>query len=332
MKNRRILGVSAGMLALLLVLAACGPGEDEFPSEPITMQIPFPAGGPTDTEARIVASHAEEILGVSIVAENVEGAGGTVAWDRVPDFATDGYEITLYNLPHIVANPKVRDVRFTLDSFDWIAHIGRDPNAVIVRQDSEFETLDDLIAAAEADPGGITVGLAGLWLAHHFTALNLQDAAGINLREQPFAGTAPGMTALLGGHVDVFVSNVSDVVRTGDDVRAIAVAAEERSPFLPDIPTFIEQGIDWVISSDRGVAAPAGTDPDALAVLQEAFAEALEDPELQATFEEVGAAMHILTTTEEIEAYISEVEEQIDRVLAGIDPDLVEEEFQEQLG
>lgn len=315
---------------LLAVTAGCesaerSEGQADFPTRNITLQIPFPAGGPTDTEARIVASHAEDILGVSMIAENVEGAGGTVAWDRVPDFSTDGYEITLYNLPHIVSNPIVRDVRFDVDSFEWIAHIGRDPNAVIVRDDSEFETLDDLVEAAEADPGGVTVGMAGLWLAHHFTALGLQDQADIDLREQPFDGTAPAMQALMGGHVDVVISNVSDVVRTGEDVRAIGVAGEERSEFLPDTPTFIEQGFDWVLSSDRGIAAPAGTDEAALEVLREAFGEALESEELQQEFEAQGAAMHVLTDPDEIDAYVAEVEEIVRGILADIDHEAVDE-------
>lgn len=324
---------------LVLALAACDPaeradgdgeGQADFPTRPITMQIPFPAGGPTDTEARIVGNYAEDELGTNIVAENVGGAGGTVAWDRVPDFETDGHEITLYNLPHIVANPKIRDVRFDVDSFDWIAHIGRDPNAVIVHEDSELESLEDLVAAAEEDPGGVTVGMAGLWLAHHFTSLGLQDRADIDLRDQPFDGTAPAMQALLGGHVDVVISNVSDVVRTGEDVRAIGVAAEERSEFLPDTPTFIEQGYDWVLSSDRGVAAPAGTDEGALEVLRDAFGAALENEELQAEFEEQGAAMHVLTDPDEIEAYIAEIDATIDEILADLDPEAIEEEADEE--
>lgn len=324
-------------LLTLLVVAACAdaerspadgdgsPGEGStegtsFPTRSIELQVPFPAGGPTDTEARIVARAAEEELGESIVIRNVGGAGGTVAFNNVPGFRTDGHQITMYNLPHIVSNPIVRDVQFSPDDFEWIAHGSQDPTAFFVRDESDIEDLDDLIERALERPDSVTVATAGMWLAHHLAVLSLEEQTDIELRVQPFEGSAPANQAVLGGHVDLISGNVSDVLRSGEkQFRVLAVAAEERSEFLPEAPTFKEEGYDILMSSDRGFAAPAGVDEDALAVLREAFAAALQSDGVQEELREVGSAPLVLTDPDEIQALVNETESTVERLLEGFE-------------
>lgn len=280
-----------------LLITACGNGATEreqgaaeFPNKPVTLSVPFPAGGPTDTEARVVAKAAEKELDQSIVIKNVEGAGGSVLWNQVPGMATDGHELVMYNLPHIVSIPLVRDVDFDTESFAFIVNQSTDPTAFYVRKDSPIKSLDDLIDKAKQKPDGVTIGMAGKWLAHHLAVIAIEEQAGIKLKDQPFDGSDPEIQATLGGHVDVASGNVSDVVRSGKEkFRVLAVAGEERSEFLPDAPTFKEQGNDILMSSDRGLAAPSGIDKERLKVLRDAFGKAIKSPDVQEELRKVGA-------------------------------------------
>lgn len=272
---------------------------NDFPERSLTLSVPFPAGGPTDTEARLVAKAAEAELGESITIRNVDGAGGTVLWNQVPDMDTSGHELVMFNLPHIVSNPIVQDTSFDSNSFEFLVLQSVDPTAFFVRKESPFQSLEDVITKAKESPGGVTVGTAGKWLAHHLAILALENEAGIDLTDQPFDGSAPEIQALLGGHVDVASGNVSDVLRSGQDqFRVLAVAGEERSEFLPEAPTFEELGYDVIMSSDRGIAAPTGVSEERLGVLREAFENAARSDELQEKLRDVGSAPTILVGTE----------------------------------
>lgn len=287
---------TALVLLVALPLAACAAersspeGASDFPARTMTLSVPFPAGGPTDTEARLVAQAAGEELGQSITVRNVEGAGGVVLWNQLPSMDTSGHELVMFNLPHILSNPIVTDTDFDSSSFEYLVIQSVDPTAFFVRQESPFQTLDDLMAEAEANPGGVTVGTAGNWLAHHLAIIQLQQESGREFTHQPFDGSAPAVQALLGGHVDVASGNVSDVVRSGEgQFRVLAVASEERSDFLPDAPTFTELGYDVIMSSDRGIAAPAGVGEEQLEILREAFGNVAADEELQEELRQVGS-------------------------------------------
>lgn len=308
------------VLLAALPVTACAtersPSEaTDFPERSLTLSVPFPAGGPTDTEARLVAQAAEEELGESITIRNVEGAGGVVLWNQVPDMDTSGHELVMFNLPHIVSNPIVRDTDFDVSSFEFLVLQSVDPTAFFVRQESPFQSLEDMISEAKESPGGVTVGTAGNWLAHHLAILALEQEASVDLTHQPFDGSTPAIQALLGGHVDVASGNVSDVLRSGEDqFRVLAVASEERSDFVPDAPTFTELGHDVLMSSDRGIAAPSGVSEERLQVLREAFENAARSDELKERLREVGSDPNVFVGTE-IDELIAEREGRVRELL-----------------
>jgi tripartite-type tricarboxylate transporter receptor subunit TctC len=293
-------------LALLMVFAAFGrKAEAAFPDKPIEMMVIFSAGGPTDTEMRIIAKYAEKILGQNIVIVNVPGAGGIVGWNTMPTRPKDGYFITCINLPHILSYPLVKDTKFDYDSFEPLVVASADPTVWAVRADSPYKTLKDVLDDAKKRPGEITVGTAGLYLAHHLAVLQIEKEKGLKFTTVPFKGSAKSMAGLLGGQIMVLSDTLSDMIRLGDKVRILAVGADERVSLAPDVPTFKELGVSsYIPSSDRGVAAPAGTDPAALKVLTDAFQKAAHLPAYQEEMRKAGYVLNVMTPEQAKAAFV----------------------------
>lgn len=303
---------------VLALVTGCSGGDPKFPSKPIQFQVVFPAGGPTDVEARLVAKYAEKHLGQPLVINNVAGAGGAVGWNKVPTMSRDGYNITVYNLPHIVTQPLVEETKFTTKDFVPLVHWGKDPTVFAVRADSKFKTLQDVIAASKASPDSVSVGMAGLWLGHHLAVLQFEDAARVQLKDVPFQGSAPSMQALLGGHVDMISEALSTVLRQGDKVRILAVASEKRDPLAPNAPTFAESGVKGVISSsDRGVAAPKETPDAVVRILREAFQKAVTDPKFQEEMRKSGSEPLIIKG-EEVEKLFAQQDKEVRDLLTRL--------------
>ena len=262
-------------LAIVLV-ALMGVALAQFPQRAIDYVISFNAGGESDITARLQQPHLEEILGVSITITNRAGGGGAVAWSEAQrSMRPDGYSVIGVNLPHIATQPMERtDTGYQTENFEFITWFQFTPNALLVRNDSPFQTLDELIAYARANPGSVTIGGSGSNTANHIATLQLEQLAGIDLTYVPFTGTGPTVPALLGGHVSALMSYSPMAVLQGAQVRTLAMASAERLSFLPDAPTFVEQGIAIVSGAHRGVAAPPGTPPEIVEALREAFEEA----------------------------------------------------------
>jgi tripartite-type tricarboxylate transporter receptor subunit TctC len=271
--------ISAGILAVTIgAVAAPGVALAQYPEEPITYIIPFNPGGESDVTARFQEPHLEEKLGVDVVVTHRPGGGGAVAWSEFQRSAEpDGYTIIGVNIPHIVAQP-VQRADAGYDTFDWeiITWFHFTPNALIVRKDSPFETLDDLIAYAKENPQVVTIGGSGTFSANHLEMLRLEKEADIDLTYIPFTGTGPLPAALLGGHVSALMNYTMVGAEMADEVRVLAVASEERVTALPDAPTFTELGYDIVGGAYRGVAAPKGTPPEIVEKLAEVFGEVNE--------------------------------------------------------
>jgi tripartite-type tricarboxylate transporter receptor subunit TctC len=276
----RIIGaLSAGILALSLGgLAAPEIASAEFPEQPITYVISFDPGGESDVTARFQEPHLEEKLGVDVVVTHRPGGGGAVAWSEFQRNAQpDGYTIIGINIPHIVAQP-IQRADAGYDTFDWeiITWFHFTPNALIVRNDSPFKTLQDLIEFAKKNPQVVTVGGSGTFSANHLEMLRLEKAADIDLTYIPFTGTGPLPAAVLGGHVSALMNYTMLGVQMSDEVRVLAVASEERVPTLPDAPTFRELGYDIVGGAYRGVAAPKGTPKEIVDKLAQVLGEVNE--------------------------------------------------------
>ncbi len=274
----RTVGSRCFGISIVTIIALLGFAMAQFPERPITYIIPFDPGGESDVTARFQEPHLQELLGVPVTVTHRPGGGGAVGWSDFQRTARpDGYELIGLNIPHIVGQPIQRaDAGYTTEGFEIITWFHFTPNALIVRADSPFETLDDLIEFASENPQVVTMGGSGTFSANHLEMLRLEQEADVNLTYIPFTGTGPLPAALLGGHVSALMNYTMLGVQLGDQVRVLAVASEERVAALPDAPTFRELGYDIVGGAYRGVAAPVGTPPEIIEVLADAFGQVNE--------------------------------------------------------
>lgn len=245
----------------------------EYPDKPITYVISFNPGGESDITARLQEKPLEKVLGVAVNVTHKPGGGGAVAWSEFQRTAKpDGYHLIGVNIPHIIGQPLMRkDAGYKTDGFNLVMWFHFTPNALIVRKDSEFKTVKDFIDYAKKNPKVITVGGSGTFSANHLETLRLQREAGIKLTYIPHTGTGPLIPAILGGHSTAIMNYSMLGVQLKEKIRVLAVASEERVPFLPDAPTFREQGYDIVGGAFRGVAAPLGTPKEIIDTLAQAF-------------------------------------------------------------
>lgn len=255
--------LSAAAVSVSATLAFAG----EFPDRPIGVAVSYGAGGATDFQARIVTMVAgnEDILGQPIYILNKPGAGGRKGWNW---FATeaeaDGYTMSAYNIPHFVAQSIKGGVKYSAASFEPIANWGADPAVVIVGKDSKFNTMQDLIDHAKANPGKTTTSGAGLFVGHHIAALQIEKACACKLAYIPTkGGGAAAMKAVIAGEVLAGVNNLSDAFRAREagNIKILGVADLERNEFIKDVPTLKEGGLDVDNSSVnfRGLMVKKGT-------------------------------------------------------------------------
>lgn len=269
-----------------------------FPSRPIQLVVGYSAGAATDFQARIIAKYAQEVFGQPLTIINMPGAGGSVSWNFVAKQKPDGYTLGVYNLPVFLIKPFVEDTDYTLESYEPIINWGYDATVFVVKPDSPYKSLQDLVKAAKAKPGSITVGTAGTYVGQHMAILLLEQAAGIDFKELPFPGAADAQTALLGGTIDVNSTNLADAYRLGNQVRVLAVATKERHKRMPDVPTFTEAGYPVVMSTDRGIMAPKGTPPEVLQTLNEGFKKIFAKEQFQQEMEKAGADLMVIPREE----------------------------------
>jgi len=265
------------MMALMAVncVSSQAQAADGFPEKPITYTIPFGPGGESDITARLQEQHLEKLLGVPVNITHRSGGSGGVGWSTFQRSAKPtGYEIIGTNLPHIVSQPMIRkDAGFTTDGFEHVIWFHFTPNALIVSKNSPLKTLDEFIAAAKAKPGSITIGGSGTLTANHLDVLRLQKITGTKMTYIPYKGTGALKPVVLGGHLSAIMSSTMLSIELQDEVRVLAIAAEARHPYLPNVPTFKELGYDIVGGTARGVAAPKGTPKEIMNILAKAFAE-----------------------------------------------------------
>ena len=259
MKRKVFVSVVIGMIFALSGIAFA----QDYPTKPITIQIPYPAGGSSDVGARIVASIAEKQIGQPIVIVNKPGAGGQVGWTELARQKPDGYYLGGINLPHLlttVLDPERKAV-FKAEDIVPIISQALDPTTISVRPDSPWKTLKDLIADVKKRPGEIPAGIVGYLQDDEIGYLQFAEAAGIKMRLVYFDGAAPAITALLGKHVDVLFCTVADNFSQWKSgrIRMLTIMDKERTKFYPDLPTTAELGFPTVLSaSTRGIAGPKG--------------------------------------------------------------------------
>lgn len=271
----------------------------EYPDRPVSLMVPYPAGGSTDIGARILAAIAEKKLGQPMIVLNKGGAGGQVGWTELARQKPDGYYIGYLNLPAVntvILDPERKAV-FGADAFTFIINQVLDPGAVWVRADSPYKSLKDVIDDAKKRPGEVKAGTTGILSDDHLAILMLEEAANVKFRIVHFTGGAPLRTATLGKQIDVPFDNVGSIaprVLSGE-VRALAVMDTERSKFLPDVPNMVELGYPTVISSStRGIGGPKGIPEPIVKKLQDVLKAAMNDPAHMDKMDKAGLAVKIM--------------------------------------
>ena len=275
------------LTALALALTAT-TALAEYPEKPVEVIVGYSAGGGTDVMARTVAQFLEKELNGSVVVKNMPGAGGQIGFTEVAKAAPDGYTLGTFNLPAALALTHDRDADYDVNSYTYLANFVEDPNTITVAASSPFQTLGELLDAAKADPGAITLGLSSLGGNDHFGANMIAAASGAEFTLVPFKGASNARTAIMGGHVAGGTMTLGQTTNFPDELRVLAVLAGERSPFRPDVPTAKELGFDVQMSSLRGIVAPAGMDKAMADQLRAALTAVNENPEFQAMMAEQG--------------------------------------------
>ncbi|MEJ2058084.1 MAG: tripartite tricarboxylate transporter substrate binding protein [Desulfofustis sp.] len=267
---------------------------DDYPDKDITVTLHVSPGGGTDTMARTVWKHAERLSGTHFVIENNSGAGGQIGYTKLATSEPDGYTVGAITTLSIVTHELTRKgVIYSLkESFQPIGRVILDPSVVVVRADSPFKTLEDLITAAKEKPGELNWGGTFLYGAHHVHYIMFERATGAKLQYVPFDGAAESRAALLGGHIDVGAGGVSEYVQLVKEgkARILVVGGEQRYPALPDVPVYTELGYDVQIGSNRGFAVPSGTPEERTKWLEDLLAKVMKDPQFLEEAKQVGIA------------------------------------------
>ena len=303
---KRTLVTAAAALALThagLVQAA------QYPDRPVSLTVAYSPGGATDFQARIVTMVAanEDYLGQPIVILNKPGAGGKVGWNHFASKSkTDGYELAAYNVPHFIAQSIKFETKYGIDNLEPIANWGADPAVFVVGKDSPLGSIADVQKFAEENPGKLTVSGAGLYVGHHIAYLQMQKALGVEMKYVPHKGGAPALKSVLGGQVMAGVNNLSDAYRSRDNLKILGIADLERdTTFLPDVPTFREQGYDVDDSSVnfRGIMVRKGAPQEIIDHLAARVPEMFGNARVARQMKNGGSPMRILTRDEVIEMW-----------------------------
>jgi len=274
---------------------AAGPVfAQDYPTGPVTIVVPFAAGGPTDTVTRLVAEPMSKSLGQQIVVQNVGGAGGTLGATQVAKSPPDGYTLLLHHIGMSTAPSLYPDLAFDpVKDFAPIGLVASVPMTIIARKDFPPNTLQELIAYVKENADTVTYANAGIGAASHLCGMLFMAAIDTELVTVPYQGTGPAMTDLIGGQVDFMCDQTTNTTGQilGGEVKAYAVTSPERLANLPDVPTTAEAGLpDFALGVWHGLYAPAGTPQAALDKLETALQAAVADPTVAERFAELGTA------------------------------------------
>jgi tripartite-type tricarboxylate transporter receptor subunit TctC len=282
----------AALAAATLLLLANAAGAQNYPERPITIVVPFAAGGPTDTVTRLVADVMSKDLGQQIVVENVGGAGGTLGAGRVAKADPDGYTLLLHHIGMATSATLYRKLAYdTLKSFEYVGLVTEVPMTIVARKNFEPNDLKSLIDYVKANKDKVTLANAGIGAASHLCGMMFMSAIQTQLVTVPYKGTGPAMTDLLGGQVDFMCDQTTNTTKQikGGTIKAYAVTAAKRIDALPDVPTAEEAGLPgFQVSVWHGIYAPKGTPPEITQRLSKSLQLALKDPNVVARFAELG--------------------------------------------
>lgn len=296
------------LLLAAAIAATSSAHAQTYPTKPLTMIIPFPAGGRTDLIGRIYAQSLQEALGKPVAVVNKPGASSVLGSNEVSEAAPDGYTIGFFSTAVVTAQYTV-PTPLSLKSFDLVSIVNADPAAIAVSEGAPWKSLRDLVSDAKARPGALRLGMIPGASAQIFAA-GFTRAADVDLISVPFKGDTDGAIALAGNKIEVhFAVPISyKSLVASKKIRILAVASDASSPLYGNLPTFKENGVDLTIGAFHGIFVPAGTPAAVKQRLAEALKAAVEKPELQKRMEEAGAAI-VFLQGDEAKAYLAKQDE-----------------------
>lgn len=272
------------LMSATLIGAGCAPKKEEakFPTKPIQLIITWPAGGASDLATRMLGKYAEKELGQAVTPVNLDGANGATGWAEAAKARPDGYTVVMVTFD-ILTNQALGRSPIKYSDFDYLLQFTSQPLGIVVRSESPYKTLDDLLKAAKEKPSTIKVSTTPLGGVYHQALALVEKASGAKFRIVPFPGSNEVNAALLGKQVDVQVNTLpllDQYVKNGD-FRILAVTSEKRVSRFPDVPTLKELKYDVVYESFRAIAVPKGVPAKVKKTLSDAFHKAYNNPEYQ---------------------------------------------------
>ena len=301
------ISVSSACLAFIAFTAPEAHAQ-AYPSKPIKFVVPYPAGGPLDTVARLLGAKVAESIGQPVVVDNKPGAGGNIGADIVAKSPADGYTILMGAVATHAINPTLyKSIPYDpIKDFAPITQVASTPNVLVVNPAVPASNVREFIAYAKANPGKLSFGSGSIGSAGHLAGELFKATAGVDMVHVPYKGAAPAMQDLIGGQIQLMFDNLASSlaqVKAGK-IRALAVTTAKRSALAPDLPTIAESGVaGFDISTWFGIFAPAGTPRAALDRLHAEFTRALAAPDLREKMTHLGAEP-VGNTPEEFAAYI----------------------------
>jgi len=312
-----------GMMVLVLVLGlglsqqAGAQKETPYPTRQINYMICFDPGGQSDRVARMQQPHLERLLGQKVIIDYKVGGGGSLGWRELVRGKPDGYLMAGFNIPHTILMPLQQEVGFKTEQINPVALFQRTPLGLAVLNNSPYKTLQEFIDYAKKNPGTVTVGGSGSFSGYHMAALRLEKLTGTKLTYVPFTGSAPQMTAFLGGHVTSIFGASDDLTRFKDKLRVLAFASDTRFTEFPDVATLKELKIDMSEAVDRGAAVPPKTPPHVIKKLEAAFLETARHPDVVAEMKKQGF-IPIAMGAQESKTYLDKMTAVYKELAAGL--------------
>lgn len=299
--NKKLVWIGVAAVAAGLMIGGCGGKASSDnkadaawkPTKDVKVIVAYKAGSGTDTGARLLTNSAKKYVGQTLVIENKPGADGKIGWTELSKAKPDGYTIGFINLPTYTTLAQMEGSAFTDKSIVPICNHLTETAVVVVRKDAKWNSLKELVADAQANPGQLKCSTNGVQASNHTAAQLLAQSAKFEYNAVPYGGTADQLLALRQGEVDFSCAKVADVAKliNGEnaELKVLGVYAEKRDPALPDVPTLGELGYynKWY-GSARALVAPKGTPDNIIKFYEDAFKKTMEDPEVKSAHEKAG--------------------------------------------
>ena len=286
----------------------------DYPDKALNLIVPYKPGGGSDMICRIMDKFSKDAFGDNFIFVYKPGAGGAMGAGVLSRSKPDGYTIGTVNVPHMVLQSFTGSGEFTVDSFDYLAQVASDPQVLVTPGPSKIKNLKQFIAKAKANPGEMTVGVPGALGAGHIASYMIMEQAGIKFTVVPYSGGADLLAALLGNQIDAAVHNIGILAPEAEKMNLLAVSHTKRHPFIPDMPTFQEEGYQVVSFIGRLFVAPKNLETSKLEFLREKIKTIWDNPEYQKTMKKANFSVDYMSGPE-LEAFLKDYAERSKKLL-----------------